>query len=155
MRTKRTWLPSVISDQHHGCAQQVLSRTGCRTDTELVLCGPQGLNCLRMGGSLCALPIEPSLLESDPSTSPQAPGWVPVSPCLYWLVMPSYPHRLAFPCMACLRAFAQVIPSACHALSQSSSGCFLVLWVSAHIPPSPGSISITVIPSFLHGPCHE
>ena len=80
MRTKRTWLPAVISDQHRGCTQQVLSGIGHKTDTELVLYGLQGLNCLRIVGSLCTTPDQPSQtqadcysLDSDPSSFSQAP----------------------------------------------------------------------------------
>lgn len=111
MRTKRAWPPAVASDQHRGCDQHVLSRTGHKTDPELVLYGLQGLSCLRI-------------------VVPHAPHWtsqvrprrtvtsvirsqllLPGSPCLHPPTAPAFPD-FAFPWKACLRAFARVIFSA-------------------------------------------
>lgn len=149
MRTKKAWPPAVTSDQHRGCAQQVLSRNGHKTDPELVLYGLRGLSCLRI-------------------VVPRAPHWMsqvrprqtvtsvigsqllrPGSPCLHQPTTPSSPD-FAFPWKACLRVFFFCLECTtlvclwlilCH-LGLSSNATFS--W--SHLPLNH---------SFLHGPYHK
>lgn len=115
LRTRRTWSPAVTSDEHCGRAQHVLSRTGHRTDPELILNGLRGLSCLRIEGSMHTALDEPGQIQTDRHISDQITAPSPrlsVSSPAHHAQFP----RLCFPWKACLRAFAWVIFSTWNAL---------------------------------------